>query len=272
MSGCAVTVSSGMTVNVAAGQVAVPTQNNSGTTLCTSDATEQVTLAAAPGSGTNRYDLVVCQPRGQDLDGGANNDFIFTNVTGTAAATPAVPAVPPGAVALAQIYVPGGSASVTAGNITDRRGGTLAVGSAVYARYFRTAALTINTAVGLVPLDTRSFDSHNAYNTTTGLYTVPVAGIYRVGFAIACGPTAGANQSTTPQIYRNGARYSYTSSAAAEAASRTVSQFTSDLVSCAVGDTLAMWASTFGANLPLTGLGAGGSVFGTFEYVGPTVT
>ena len=43
-----------MTVNVAAGQVAVPTQNNTGSTLCTSDAVEVVTLAAAPASGTNR--------------------------------------------------------------------------------------------------------------------------------------------------------------------------------------------------------------------------
>jgi hypothetical protein len=127
VSGCAVSPSSGMIVNVAAGSIAVPTQNNTGSTLCVTDATETVTLAAAPGSGSNRYDLVICQPRGNDLDGGANNDFIFTNVTGTAAATPTVPAVPAGALALAQVYVPGGSASVTAGNITDVRPGQLLV-------------------------------------------------------------------------------------------------------------------------------------------------
>lgn len=121
VSGCAVTVASGMVVNVAPGQVAVPAANNTGAVLCSSDAVEAVTLAAAPGAGTNRYDLVVCQARGNDLDGGANNDFLFTNVTGTAAASPTVPAVPNNAVALAQIYVPGGSASVTAGNITDVR-------------------------------------------------------------------------------------------------------------------------------------------------------
>jgi hypothetical protein len=125
--GCAVTPSSGMTVNVAVGQVAVPSQNSTGSTLCTSDAVEPVTLTAAPASGTNRYDLIVCQPRGNDLDGGANNDFVFTYVTGTAAASPTVPAVPAGAVGLAQIYVPGGSAAVTAGNITDTRPGNLPV-------------------------------------------------------------------------------------------------------------------------------------------------
>jgi len=119
--GGVVTVSSGMTVNIAVGSIAVPTANNTGTAVCCWDAVEQCTLAAAPASGSNRYDLVVCQLRGNDIDGGANNDFLFVNVTGTAAATPTVPAVPNNAVAVAQIYVPGGSASVTAGNITDVR-------------------------------------------------------------------------------------------------------------------------------------------------------
>lgn len=121
VSGCAVSVASAMTVNVAAGQVVVPTANNTGSVLCSSDAVEPVTLTTAPGAGTNRYDVITCQARGNDLDGGANNDFVFTMVTGTAAASPTVPAVPNNAVALANVYVPGGSASVTAGNIADRR-------------------------------------------------------------------------------------------------------------------------------------------------------
>jgi hypothetical protein len=119
--GCAVTVAAAMTVNVAAGLVAVPTATNTGSVLCSSTATEEVTLAVAPASGSNRIDLVVCQARGNDLDGGANNDFVFAAVTGTASASPAVPAVPNNAVALAQVFVAGGSAAVTAGNITDRR-------------------------------------------------------------------------------------------------------------------------------------------------------
>ena len=124
--GCAVTPGTAMQVQVAAGQVAVPSQNGTGSTLCASDAVELVNLTAAPGAGTNRIDVVICQPRGNDLDGGANNDFIFTVVTGTAAATPAVPATPAGAVALADIYVGGGVASIVAGNITDVRPGMLA--------------------------------------------------------------------------------------------------------------------------------------------------
>jgi hypothetical protein len=119
-SGCAVSVGSGMTVNVAAGQVAVPTANATGTLICTSDAVEPVALAAAPGANS-RIDLVVCQARGNDLDGGANNDFIFAAVTGTVAATPVAPAVPANAVALAQIAVGTGVAAIVAGNIADMR-------------------------------------------------------------------------------------------------------------------------------------------------------
>jgi hypothetical protein len=127
-SGCLINSTTGMTVNIAAGQVAVPSPNNTGSSLCTSDANEQVTLTAAPASGLNRIDLIICRPRGTDLDGGANNDFIFDFVTGVAAASPVVPATPAGTVALAQIAVAGGSAAVVAGNITDVRPGRLALG------------------------------------------------------------------------------------------------------------------------------------------------
>jgi hypothetical protein len=124
-SGCAVVPVSAMTVQIQAGQVAVPTQNNSGTTLCTSDAAEQVTLTAS--AAQPRIDLITCHPRGTDLDGGTNNDFIFDFVTGTPAASPTVPATPAGQVALAQIAVGAGVASIVAGNITDVRPGGLAV-------------------------------------------------------------------------------------------------------------------------------------------------
>jgi hypothetical protein len=110
-----------MQVVVTPGAVAVPTPNNTGTTLCTSDAPENVTLIAAPAAGNNRIDLIVCLARGNDLDGGVNNDFVFSAVAGVVAATPAVPAIPAGAVAVAQVYVTGGASAIVAGNITDRR-------------------------------------------------------------------------------------------------------------------------------------------------------
>jgi hypothetical protein len=121
VTGMAVTAATAMTVNISAGQAAIPAANGTGSVLCTSDAVEQVTLGTAPTAGTSRIDLIVAQSRGQDLDGGANNDWLFTAVAGSAAASPTAPAVPAGAVAIAQILVPGASVTVTAGNITDVR-------------------------------------------------------------------------------------------------------------------------------------------------------
>jgi microcystin-dependent protein len=130
--GCAVTATTAMTLSVAPGQVACPTQNNTGSTLCTSDAAEQVVIAAAPPSGQSRIDLVTCQPRATDIDGGNNNDFIFTTVQGAqTSGTPAVPATPAGAVALAQVAVAGGSVSITQANITDVRPGNIRFGPAL---------------------------------------------------------------------------------------------------------------------------------------------
>jgi hypothetical protein len=121
-SGCALTAVAGtMSVNVAPGTVAAPSQNATGSTLCVSDAVETVVIAAAPGSGQNRIDLIICRPRGTDLDGGASNDFIFDTVAGVPAASPVAPALPAGTVLLGQVLVPGGSAAVTQGNITDAR-------------------------------------------------------------------------------------------------------------------------------------------------------
>jgi hypothetical protein len=118
-----------MALNLSPGAAAVPSQNNTGTTLCHSDAVEAVTppLAPAGGSGQNRYDLVIVQPRSNDLDGGSNADFQLTSVTGALAGSPAIPPTPPGALALYWVYIPGGSAAIDPANITDVRPGNLSV-------------------------------------------------------------------------------------------------------------------------------------------------
>jgi hypothetical protein len=123
--GMLVGAATGMQVSILQGQAVVPSPNSTGSLLCTSDATEYVGIAGAPASGSNRIDLVILQVRGNDLDGGANNDFIFTTVTGTAAASPVAPATPAGALCLAQVYVAGGSVSITTPNLTDTRPGSL---------------------------------------------------------------------------------------------------------------------------------------------------
>jgi hypothetical protein len=117
-----------MSVEAAPGSVAVPAANATGSVLCTWDAPEVVAdIPPSPPAGTNRIDLIVCQPHGQDLDGGAVDDFVIMSVTGAEAATPVAPALPAGAVALAQVRINGGAAAIAAGDITDTRPGLLAV-------------------------------------------------------------------------------------------------------------------------------------------------
>jgi hypothetical protein len=119
----------GMGLQAAPGYCAIPAANATGSVLCAWDAPETVSppLDPAPPAGTNRIDLVICQARGADLDGGTNNDFVITYAKGAEAASPVAPATPPGALALAQVRVNGGAASIAPADITDVRPGSLAV-------------------------------------------------------------------------------------------------------------------------------------------------
>jgi hypothetical protein len=241
VNGMAVSSSGGMTLNIAPGQAAVPSQNSTGSTLCTSDANENVTIGPAPGAN-NRIDLVTVQPRGADLDGGANNDFVFNVVSGAVAAAPVAPATPPGQTALAQVYVGQGVATINAANITDVRPFGLPVGSGggvppalgsgapfqsftdgsgevwvakggvnggawkkardvLTARWARSAALTIGSGSTPVAMDTVARDTYGLY--ATDRYIAPVPGWYNVSGWLGFTPTASA-QYLTVRIYING--------------------------------------------------------------------
>lgn len=50
----------------------------------------------------------------------------------------------------------------------------------VNARYITVTATTVPTGGATIPFPTKDYDSHNAYNTSTGFYTCPVSGKYRV--------------------------------------------------------------------------------------------
>jgi hypothetical protein len=242
VSGCAVSPASGMTVNIATGQIAVPTQNGTGATLCTSDAVEQVTLTAAPGAGLNRYDWIICQPRGNDLDGGANNDFIFDKVTGTPAASPVAPPIPAGAFPIAIILVPALSASITTANTIDWRRGVLGIATTVKARAYRNAAWT--TGSGAIPYDTRSYDPLSSFNLATGAYTCPYAGDYLV--VAQYGFNAGAaGQFVFAIIQKNGANIAQGPPAFSAASGNMLAGIVSDIVPCVTGDVLAVAPTGF---------------------------
>ena len=299
--GCAVSAGAGMVVNVAPGQVAVPSQNNTGTTLCSSDAVEPVTVAAASGSNP-RIDVVICQPRGNDLDGGANNDFIFTTVQGTPAASPAVPAVPAGAAALAQILVPTGSASVAAGNITDVRpqGLSISGGAAVppytgggigtytdpggevwvaktgvnggawrkardvlHARWYRAAAWSTATGAGVpIVFDTVDFDAYGMWVSGSSGFVAPVAGVYRAGGAFTA-PFAAAGQYVQLTLVQGAAQIAQNTLYGAGAVNGNAA--VTDIVRAAAGDVLSVQARTTAVQAGLTGRGL---TYFNVDYVG----
>jgi hypothetical protein len=201
-----------MTASIAPGSYVVPTANGTGSTLCVWDAAEVVTFAPAPGSGLSRYDTVYIQARGNDIDGGANNDFIFGVVTGTAAASPSVPAAPAGSQGLFALLIPGGVASLdTATVAADWRPSGLGPAASYYSvasdQSVPAAAFTTLAA------NTGKFDTLGGYNTSTHVLTCPAAGIYRVhgsavttttGFSLALnhngatGDVAGAGDTASP--------------------------------------------------------------------------
>jgi hypothetical protein len=201
-----------MMLEITPGSVAVPTANNTGTVLCHSDAVETLTLDPAPPSGQDRQDLVICQARGADLDGGTDNDFIFAFVTGVPYSSGTydpsrIPATPPGAVALAQVGLVGGTATVVGMPITDLRPGALGVPSAAGRLYPFSQTVFQPGVPSELTLDAIDYLSGGFAHQGNTL-VVPVKGIYHFNAALLL-----ASSNTPPQamghswlnLLRNGA-------------------------------------------------------------------
>jgi len=297
--GVLVTATTGMVLNIDPGYVAVPTQNNTGTTLCRSDAVETVTLDPAPASGSNRIDLVVCHPRGTDLDGGVNNDFVFEKVTGTAAASPVPPPLPAGTVALANVYVGGGVAAIVAGNITDTRpfGLALAGGAArapytgagvgsytapdgevwvakagvyagawrkardvLHAHNYRTTAFNFTATTTHLGYDSPEDDPYGLYASG---WTIPVAGKWQFYGGVGC--TFAANQWAQIMLYKNSAVIKYMQMTLPAAAAVLRMSWTSGAIKLAAGDVV----QTFiGASASMNGRVGQAETFASASYLG----
>lgn len=114
-----------MSVNVAAGRAFIRSGNASsiaaGTYAAMNDAVVNVAISAADPTNP-RIDLVVLQVRDTNY-GEAASDARLTVVTGTPAASPAVPALTafPNALVLAQVAVGAAVSSILTANITDKR-------------------------------------------------------------------------------------------------------------------------------------------------------
>jgi hypothetical protein len=194
--GVTTTVNNTMDISVAAGSAAVPLATGQGAALCVWDAPELVTprIPAAPGSGQSRIDVVIVQVRDPDLDGGANNDFIITSVTGTpASSNPVVPATPANAFALYRVTVPGAAANLNTATLTDVRNHGLSVGSSGVAGrvYATTQTVLASGAQGVINMQTANFLFGGMRSDGVGLI-VPVPGVYWVAGSCAWQSGGGA--------------------------------------------------------------------------------
>lgn len=150
-----------------------------------------VTLTTAPGVGLSRIDLIVARIRDAAVIGGANNDFIFDKVTGTAASTGSqvAPSLPNSCMLLAQVLVGPNVSTIVNANITDmrRRAWNLSGGTAICTSTTRptapwagltafetdTGRLVAYTGTAWVPLSSIGYAHAKAYragawNTVTG--------------------------------------------------------------------------------------------------------
>jgi len=163
---------------------------------------------------------------------GSGGNVVYT------AATPLTQSAPftfgAGDKVWASVTIPvlGWSSAVTMSTDSDQR--------VVAARYVSgpTQALPASVAT-LVNTPTKSFDTHSAFNTATNLFTVPVAGIYRVTGRV--GFTAAPAAVLIMAVYKNGATGD-TMSGVTSASGEQFRLFGSILVECKAGDTLGVQA------------------------------
>jgi microcystin-dependent protein len=124
-----------MTLDISAGYAVIygDDQANQHAYVINDDAADlsAVTIAAAPGS-QSRIDLVYVRINDPNAGGPAGNNFTFGVVTGTAAASPTVPALPTSAIPLATVLIAVGNSSVIDSMITDTRPAARVKGSSPY--------------------------------------------------------------------------------------------------------------------------------------------
>lgn len=164
-----------MSVDVAAGMCLVTgdDQADQGRYACRNTATVNVTIAAAPASGT-RTDIVVGRVRDSSAVGAVDGFFIEV-VTGSGTAG-AVPATPNTAIKLAEVTVPAGAASITTARITDtRRPATapLGVPRGIVTHYWGSTET--------IPAGFQLADGTNGTPNALGRFLVGAGGSYAVG-------------------------------------------------------------------------------------------
>lgn len=110
-----VAATSSMSVIVAIADFVLSRGTNDGAYRLSNYGVATVTLAGAPASNS-RYDVIYAK-QNDSTAGDSVDTAVIDKVTGVAAASPTIPAVPTGALALATILVPAGVTATNAGSV-----------------------------------------------------------------------------------------------------------------------------------------------------------
>lgn len=134
----------------------------------------------------------------------------------------------------------------------------------VAARYTDDTGTAIGTSIGVYKFTSKAFDTHNAYNTSTGIYTVPVPGKYRITTKLF---TANISTLTTAQslntaVYKNGSNAQFLEWANGTGAVTAYSSGGTTFLNLNVGDQIAIYAS---CSVATTGYNSAGGFGPYFE-------
>jgi hypothetical protein len=203
----------------------------SGVVLAVNDATFKATTTAAPGSNS-RIDVIWARHHAVAADGGSDSDNVFQiGVTqGTAAASPSVPSIPTGAMALAQATVPSGTTSTNALTITQVHNWTTSHGSPIPVRNStERGALTPFNGMSVYRIDNHVTETHNgtawitpsavrydgvAAGVNVGTSTVLITNWSTLTYAVGdIGYSAGVFTVATAGVYRWDATVNWPASA-----------------------------------------------------------
>lgn len=92
-----------------------------GVYICEHQNGSQVLAIAASDPGDPRIDVIALRVYDDDVDGSGNSYADLEVIQGTPAASPSAPALPDGAIKLAEVTVGAGVTAITNANITDSR-------------------------------------------------------------------------------------------------------------------------------------------------------
>ena len=131
-----------------------------------------------------------------------------------------------------------------------------------------TSGPSITSTAAVVKFNNSIIDRTSSYSSSTGLFTVPITGIYQVsGFITASAVSMTAGQFIETYIYKNGALYADGGITYAQATQTLAWRAggSSVLVSCVAGDTLAIWGACSATTTLST---SAGFSYASFKQVG----